>query len=81
MSLTENELALAVMDDDGWGCAIVSAPEPPPAEITITVAGRCFQISLTDLRDALESEAAGVRFIPPDGYRFRADRRLDPEGS
>ena len=29
MSLNETELALAVMDDDGWGCAITSAPEPP----------------------------------------------------
>jgi hypothetical protein len=33
MSLTGDALALAVMDDDGFGCAITSAPEPPALEI------------------------------------------------
>jgi hypothetical protein len=28
MSVTEDTLALAVMDDDGFGCAIITAPEP-----------------------------------------------------
>ena len=44
MSLNENsetELALAVMDDDGWGCAITSAPEPRPLPPWPPVCRRC----------------------------------------
>jgi hypothetical protein len=30
MSVSEDELAAMVMDDDGWGCAITSAPRTAP---------------------------------------------------
>ena len=32
MSDRETELALAVLDDDGWGCAITTTPEPEEGE-------------------------------------------------
>lgn len=31
--MTQDELALAVMDDDGFGCAITTSPVKPAAEL------------------------------------------------
>ena len=39
MSLTEYDTDLARMDDDGWGCAITSTPEPPAWTVTIELTG------------------------------------------
>ena len=70
MSLTENEKALAVMDDDGWGCAITSTPELPACVTISWSETRSYSatVRLTELADAVRAPGPVT-----DGHELPAD--------
>lgn len=78
MSVSEHDLALAVMDDDGYGCAITSAAAARPTRIRITWSEtRVYRaiVPLADLENAIRTPgpASGGHPVPASLKDLKGD--------